>query len=69
MGLVLFYRDEWHGYVPSYNPRFYNGYQPSPQLVEDVNQPSRDEPIRTSVSNCAKNLFWQGEFNENIQND
>ena len=35
------YRDEWSGYVPPYTPRFYNGWQPSPQAVDEVNNGNR----------------------------
>ncbi|XP_060588023.1 epidermal growth factor receptor kinase substrate 8-like [Ruditapes philippinarum] len=31
-------KDEWSGNVPSYNPRFFNGWQPSPQLLDKVNK-------------------------------
>ncbi|KAL4224990.1 Phosphotyrosine-binding domain [Mactra antiquata] len=31
-------REEYSGTVPPYNPRFYNGFQPSPQYVDEVNQ-------------------------------
>ncbi|XP_053384483.1 epidermal growth factor receptor kinase substrate 8-like isoform X2 [Mercenaria mercenaria] len=34
-------KDEWNSSVPPYNPRFYNGWQPSPQLVDEVNQQDR----------------------------
>ena len=28
-------RDEWKGYIPPYVPRFYDGWQPAPTLVDE----------------------------------
>ena len=45
--VVLCYRDEWKGYVPPYVPRFSNGWNPSPSVLDDhaVN-PTRDRKDR-----------------------
>jgi len=32
-------REEWSGPVPTYMPKFYNGWKPSPHHIEDIVMP------------------------------
>ena len=42
----LCFRDEWKGYLPPYVPRFYDGWQPAPTLVDE---PAPRSNIETAV--------------------
>ncbi|XP_076450323.1 epidermal growth factor receptor kinase substrate 8-like [Babylonia areolata] len=39
-------KDEWKGYIPPYVPRFYDGWQPAPTMVEEPKaRPALDAPV------------------------
>lgn len=40
-------RDQWGYPVPPYSPRFYNGWQPAPNVFDDSNMSSRPPPRET----------------------
>ena len=55
LSVKFVYREDYKGYVQPYTPRFYNGWQPSPQVIEEVNRPG---PSGSSVNRS----FRQEEY-------
>ena len=49
------YREDFKGYVQPYTPRFYNGWQPSPQVIDEINRPGPS-------GSAANRSFRQEEY-------
>ena len=62
----LCFRDEWKGSVPPYVPRFYDGWQPAPTLVDEVAPRPSIESAMMSHQEQLRNRPQESDYGDYV---